>query len=652
MHALISVLWDLGAARRRDPSPCPRGKPASPLDTPQELATIRHVTGNTTGLKQSHRRLLERTFLRRVDPDALISVELGRHLCAASAAVGRQVGVLIDRQGHVEHVFVGDAQRIYLPDVGRARAGLGNRRGLRHVHTVLSTPGLQRDDIADLEKLRLDAVVALKVEADGLPGELEYAYLHMSDARMAVRREPVRSLFALDVDFAALLQALQSEDGRRGAVARSGGRPTAALVGVYASRQEATARMLELRELAQTAGVAIDEEVVQLRRHVDHKYVLGRGKLEETVLRCLDRGCEILIVDHSLTPAQARAIAAISELKVIDRTQLILDIFAQHASTRDGKLQVELAQLKYALPRLTDLDAGLSRLTGGIGGRGPGETKLEINRRRARDRINRLERDIATVSQQRALRRSRRSRSQVPIVSIVGYTNAGKSTLMARLTQSKQLVADKLFATLDATSRRLRFPREREAVLTDTVGFIRELPPDLVRAFRATLEELEEADLLLHVVDASDPDMAHKVGCVVDILGELDLGTIPRLTVLNKADRLEPFIVRGLCERWDAVAVSAVQGDGLEQLVATIAHRLWQAEALDTADAWSPERGRPQLALVPPGDHHDGDEDEDDEGAEGAQAGGMGAGAGTDRAPHDADARTGDTDCGPEAEPV
>ena len=537
---------------------------------------IRHVTGNVAGLKQSQRQLLERTFLRRSPQDALLSVELGRHLAQISCAIGRQVGVLIDRTGNVEHVFVGDAGRIYLPDVGRARAGLGHRRGLRHVHTVLTPDGLHRDDLTDLQKLRLDAVVALEVTPKGEAGRVDYAYLQLASATGAakVHTGAAPNLHQLRLDFAELLEALAQEEGRGTKVREAAAGLRAMLVGVYPRREESVTRLQELRELAATAGVQVDDEVVQLRRHVDSKYVLGKGKLEETVLRCLDVGAELLIFDHDLTPAQARAIAAMSELKVIDRTQLILDIFAQHAQSRDGKLQVELAQLKYNLSRLTDLDAGLSRLTGGIGGRGPGETKLEINRRRARDRITRLEREIATLQKQRGLRRKGRQTGQSPIVSIVGYTNAGKSTLMAKLTQANVLVADQLFATLDATSRRLRLPGGLQVVLTDTVGFIRELPADLVRAFRATLEELEGADLLLHLIDVSDEDAADKVAAVEAILEELDLSTIPRLLVYNKADKVPRFVAKGLSDKTGGVPISAVTGDGLEALLGAIEARL------------------------------------------------------------------------------
>lgn len=539
----------------------------------------RHVTGNVAGLKPSQRQQLERTFLRRCPPGVLVSVELGRHLCQASAATGRQVGALVNRQGHVTHVFVGEAQRIYLPDVGRARAGLGHRRGLRHVHTVFGDGGLHRDDLTDLQKLRLDAVVALQVLGEGEAGAVDYAYLQLGAAGRAgagstTHAERAPNLHRLALDFTELLASLEQEEGRRDKSRAADERPHAMLVGVYPRREMSQVRLGELRELAQTAGVQVDDEVVQLRQQVDGKFVLGRGKLEETVLRCLDVGAELLIFDHDLSPAQARAIAALSELKVIDRTQLILDIFAQHAKSRDGKLQVELAQLKYNLSRLTDLDAGLSRLTGGIGGRGPGETKLEINRRRARDRITRLEQQIAQLSRQRGLRRRARQSGQTPIVSIVGYTNAGKSTLMVQLTRAEVLVADQLFATLDATSRRLRLPQATQVVLTDTVGFIRDLPAALVQAFRATLEELEGADLLLHLIDVSDPDHADKAAAVTKILNELELSTIPRLTVYNKADKIERFVAKSISEQADGVAVSAVTGEGIDALLAAIEARV------------------------------------------------------------------------------
>jgi GTP-binding protein HflX len=282
-----------------------------------------------------------------------------------------------------------------------------------------------------------------------------------------------------------------------------------------------------------------------------------------------------VIFDQDLTPAQARNLAERMELRVIDRTQLILDIFAQRASTRDGKLQVELAQLQYRLPRLAQQDVGLSRLGAGIGGRGPGEQKLEVDRRRVRDRIARLERELKHLRRERAGRRRRRERRGLPVLSIVGYTNAGKSTLLRALTRSETLVEDKMFATLDPASRRLRFPREREVLVTDTVGFIRDLPPELVDAFRATLEELESADVFLHVVDAASPDLERRLAAVRRVLDEIGLATVPEILVFNQVDRLPPGEGRALAARHGAVAVSALQGAGLEELLQRVEDEFW-----------------------------------------------------------------------------
>lgn len=553
----------------------------APITPFRRARPIKKVTGHIGGLKPAQKKRLERTFHKRVSPTAIINPPLAQHIAAISSEIGRQIGVLINRRGQIEFVFVGDAKRIYLPDIGRQRAGVTSLRGLRHIHTVLGEPCLSRDDLADLTKLRFDLVATLGVSPDGQPKALTYAHI-LPDAQAgqteghAVEQTTLRSYNNSTLDFLALVQNLEKELGRQRQHRKANDhRFRAVIVAVYRDRTNAEWRIAELQELAATAGVRIEDVVTQVRPRVDSKFVVGRGKLEEIVLQCLDLDIDLIIFDHNLTPTQARSIASFSELKVIDRTQLILDIFAQHASSRDGKLQVELAQLKYNLPRLTDLDAGLSRLTGGIGGRGPGETKLEINRRRARERVTKLERQIKQLSQQRHLRRNRRQSSRVPIVSVVGYTNAGKSTLLNRLTTSDVMVADQLFATLDPTSRRLRFPREREAIITDTVGFIRDLPPDLIRAFRATLEELEEADLLLHVADISDPMLNHKLEAVQTLIQELSLDQIPQLLILNKTDRVEPLVARALGLKHSAVTVSAHTASGLNNLVDSIAETLW-----------------------------------------------------------------------------
>jgi GTP-binding protein HflX len=301
---------------------------------------------------------------------------------------------------------------------------------------------------------------------------------------------------------------------------------------------------------------------------------VGKGRLRDIVLEGMRRRAEVAVFDIDLKPAQARGFEDATGLKAVDRTQLILDIFAQRAKSRAGKLQVELAQLKYSLPRLTEEDAGLSRLRGGIGGRGPGETVLEVGRRRTRNRIGTLEKRIAGLSKQRSVRRRQRRRSRIPTLSIVGYTNAGKSTLLNALTESSVDSADQMFVTLDPTSRRLRFPRHGDVVLTDTVGFIQGLPPDLLEAFRATLEELSHADLLIHVLDASDPQLDAKICAVEQLLADLQLMHMPCLQVLNKADMVEHAALEAMCKRYECLAVSARKRTGLGELMAAAEERL------------------------------------------------------------------------------
>jgi GTP-binding protein HflX len=312
------------------------------------------------------------------------------------------------------------------------------------------------------------------------------------------------------------------------------------------------------------------DTIVQRRPKLDPRYLVGKGKIEELVIRSLQEGADLILFDQTLQPAQVRAISAATDLKILDRTQLILDIFARRAQSREGKLQVELAQLRYMLPRLTEMDTALSRLTGGIGGRGPGETKLEMDRRRVRDRIARLQNEIQSIRRKRGERRKMRVGRGLPIVTLVGYTNAGKSSLLNRLTESSVAAGSRMFETLDPTSRRLRVPVEREVLLADTVGFIRDLPPELLEAFRATLEEIETSSLILHVVDASEPDYPDRMTAVVEILEGLALGDIPRLVVYNKVDLLTPEVLRELGLEAGSVLVSASTGEGAEALVARI----------------------------------------------------------------------------------
>ncbi len=471
------------------------------------------------------------------------------------------------RNGVVEHVIVGDATRLMLPDIGRLRASPGRFRALRLVHTHLRGEALTHDDLVDLTRLRLDLVAAVLCLPDGGVGDIYWAHLLPENPQGKHWREegPV-ALHRLDVNFGAMIRALEDEFAkvsRSRTVRAKDGR--AVLVHVCDKRKahQVSDSMRELRELARTAGVEVADEVVQVRDQLDPRYVLGKGKLDEVVLRALQRDAEVLIFDRDLAPSQASSIAAVTDLKVIDRTQLILDIFAQRAETRDGKLQVELAQLKYMLPRLGQKDDALSRLTGGIGGRGPGETKLEIAGRRARDRITHLEHQLRELSAQRRQRRSRRAKAGAYGVALIGYTNAGKSTLLNTLTGRGVIAEDKLFSTLDPRTRRLVLPatasddRERQLTVTDTVGFIRDLPKDLVAAFRATFEETADADLLLHIVDASDTRYEDHIETTERLLEALALHEIPRLMVFNKSDAAPPGVAPALARSHDGVCVDA-----------------------------------------------------------------------------------------------
>lgn len=473
-----------------------------------------------------------------------------------------------------------------LPDIGRLRAAEGRFRGLRLVHTHVRGEALTRDDLVDLVRLRLDLVCALQISPRGEVRSLHYAY----NIPAEVGEVPYRDVGPLppgqvDVDVAELMSGLEAEFAKKTRardVQAKDGRAILLHVGDKSERdavRRANDGIRELRELAYTAGVEVVDTIVQVRERIDPKHVLGKGKLDDVIVRAMQLDAQVLIFDRDLTPVQSSAIAKESDLKVLDRTQLILDIFAQRAESKDGKLQVELAQLKYNMPRLAQKDDSLSRLTGGIGGRGPGETKLEIGRRRAKERVSHLEAQLKKLSRQREQRRSKRTRTGVPTIAVVGYTNAGKSTLLNTLTGSDVLAEDKLFATLDTRSRHLKVGwagyGDREVVITDTVGFIRDLPKDLFAAFRATFEEAADADLLLHVVDASDDAKDEHMETTEKVLSELGLDEIPRIVVFNKADILAPFARKLLQKKHpDAVVLSAMDRETTRPLLVRLARQL------------------------------------------------------------------------------
>ncbi|MCG6537403.1 MAG: GTPase HflX, partial [Syntrophales bacterium LBB04] len=407
-------------------------------------------------------------------------------------------------------------KEIMIPGLDGFRSSSTRFKGLRLIHTHLNGEELTTDDLTDLALLRLDLISAVETGEDGLPGYAHTAHLipENPDGRYWLIMEKVRPS-EMHLNFLAFIQALESEFAKKQKTRKVDSTDRAILIRVETSPlADSQGSLDELKELAKSCGVEVFDSIVQYREHIDPRFVLGRGRMSELVIRAMQIGANLLIFDHELQPAQLRSITDFTEMKVVDRTQIILDIFARRAHSREGKLQVELAQLKYLLPRLVTKNTAMSRLTGGIGGRGPGETKLEINRRRARDRIHRLEREMQEIEKAREQRRVKRGKMGLPIISIVGYTNAGKSTLLNTLTESRVFTEDRLFATLDPKSSRLRFPRDTEAIITDTVGFIRDLPRDLFAAFRATLDELHEADVLLHVIDISNPNFENHIGAV------------------------------------------------------------------------------------------------------------------------------------------
>jgi GTPase len=532
---------------------------------------MKPLYGNTGGLKASQLRRLENIYRRRIPPTAVITAELARDLAELSHEIRRQLGLLINRQGRVAFVIVGDPQGIIIPDTEEYRSAPGRLRGLRCVHTHLKPEEpLSRDDLTDLAKLALDLMAVVTLSGDGRPYQIHIGHiLPGAPAHSPCTILPPLAPHQLEFNCLEMIQALERELSQAGESRHTGdGRERALLVSVSTGpKREAIDSLRELEELSLSCGIEVVASQLQQRSRADARFLMGRGKLQELSIFAMQKGVSLLVFDQELNPSQIRSITELIDIKVIDRTQLILDIFAQRAQTREGKRQVELAQLRYLLPRLVTKNTAMSRLTGGIGGRGPGETKLEINRRRVRERITRLEKDLALVRKQRHQRRSRRDRRETPVISIIGYTNAGKSTLLNTLTDSHVLAESRLFATLDPTSRRLRFPRDTEVIITDTVGFIRDLPKELRVAFRATLEELESADLLLHVVDVSNPHFEAHMASVERVLEDLELLQLPRLQVFNKADLVAPDLLPGLKGRLEGVFISAHNAETLIPLI-------------------------------------------------------------------------------------
>ncbi|MBI3582589.1 MAG: GTPase HflX [Nitrospinae bacterium] len=538
------------------------------------------IFGNTTGLKPSDIKKIENIYRRRIPPHDIVTHELARYLTELSSEINRQIGILVDRKGKIDFVIVGSHSEIVIPDLSDYRIGIGRLRGLRCLHTHLDNEPLTKDDLTDLAMLRLDLMSAIEVKEDGLPGRIYTAHL-LSENPEGKMWEllPPAYLSHFQLDALSTIGMVEDEMYRSQRVRTVKEKDRAILVSVTTVGRDTAERFLEeLKELARTDNIDVIDAVIIRPRQFNAKYLMGEGQLRELIIKSLQLGADLIIFNEELTPTQLREIANFTEMHITDRTQLILDIFGRRAFSRDGKVKVELAKLKYMLPRLSVKDDALSRIRGGIGVKGPGETKLEIGRRRVKDRIAHLEKELRTLASERIVRKSKRVKTDMPIISIIGYTNAGKSTLLNALTESHVLVEDKLFATLDPTSRRLRFPMVRqphqEAIISDTVGFISNLPSDLLDSFRSTLEELHDADLLIHIVDISNPAFEEQMKTVEGILFDLKLSEIPRFLVFNKCDRADKETITNFCIRYNAIAISALKMDNIEMLMDRIEQNL------------------------------------------------------------------------------
>ncbi len=553
------------------------------------------VFGNTIGLKSSELKSLEKLYRRKVPPTSIVTHELAKEISRISAEINRQVGILINRKGEIDYVIVGTFNRIEIPELKGYRDHIARLKGLRLIHTHLipnqnkiKTSGLDQDDLLDLAFLRLDLIGALEVKPDGEPGKIHIAHIlpdpEFFKGTLSDQEEKFFHflkpcyVWELKENFLELIKNLEDELEKIKPLKDVDENKDRALLIFVKEPKDLflEEKMKELEELAKTAGVSVVGKVVQKRTSPDPRYVIGKGKLVEVMILAMRNRANLLIFDRELTPSQVRALTELTDLRVIDRTQLILDIFAQRASSREGKIQVEIAQLRYALPRLRAKDDAFSRLTGGIGGRGPGETKLEIDRRRIKDRIAKLEKELDKISQERELRRKRRKKLNFKVVSLIGYTNAGKTTLLNTLAKTEYLAEDKLFATLDPVTKLIKTKRGKVFLLTDTVGFIRDLPEDLKKAFKATLEELYSADILLHIVDISHPDFESHINAVDQILEEMDLLKVPKILVFNKIDLLEskenfsPQWLKNLVLKYNAIPISAKTGINLDLLMEAI----------------------------------------------------------------------------------
>ena len=550
------------------------------------------------GLKKSEIKQLNRLLQQRIPKDKIVTIDLADSVAEMSHATGYPLSVVVNRRGQIVNITVGPPSEVNMPELRGVRVGPGRLCGHRIIHTHLNKTDktdfsgggqISKENLQCLARNRLDLLAQIEVNPGGgfsrSRGEQSKFADAVNIAHLMPGRDSEGKLWkvlpvctarrAQEDNFETLIGSLEDEFRKFApGLPVAEGEERAVLVALISDGTDAWQIEDELDELAQltrTAGATVCERLTQTRPMPDPRFFLGSGKVQELALMVQEMGANLVIVDQELSATQQKTLEDTVGVKVIDRTELILDIFSQRARTREGKLQVELAQLKYLYPRLVGKGLSLSRLGGGIGTRGPGETKLEIDRRRIRDRINFLEKETLRIKTHRDTQRRHRTDDHLPVVALTGYTNAGKSTLLNALTKADVFVEDKLFATLDPTTRRTALPDYSPVLLVDTVGFIKKLPTSLIAAFRATLEEVTVADILLHVVDASHPNVMDQIASVYDVLSELGAIDKPMITVLNKAELVRTEDLRWLVAQVPSpVIISASKRLGLGGLLSRI----------------------------------------------------------------------------------
>ena len=545
------------------------------------------IYGNLKGIRNSVIDELKTFYDIRIEGGSLLNTELAMRMADVTDFINREVSVYLSRSGQVLAVAVGNDQSVELPPV-EGRRGTSRLSGVRCVHTHPNgNPNLSGVDISALKNNRFDAMVAIGVTSPNFSESvLTFGMITGIDDNEQYEVECYGTLTPTEAEgifFPNLVATVERIlDKQSGSASLAQGTERAIIVGMdYGGGASiigwsAEDSLEELKQLADTAGAEVVARFLQKRPKPDPAFFIGRGKVQELALYVQQENVDLCIFDDELSPAQQRNIEQAMGVRVLDRTALILDIFAQRAHTNEGKLQVELAQLQYTLPRIMGKGLSLSRLGGGIGTRGPGETKLEVDRRRIRDRIAYIKGCISKVKNVRTLQRSGRAKASVPTVSLVGYTNAGKSTLLNTLTNSDIYAQDQLFATLDPTTRQLELPNKQQAILTDTVGFIQRLPHQLVAAFQSTLEEVVEADVLLHVIDVSHELYKEQANAVYHVLEELGAKDKTIITVYNKIDKLPEgsALAERLAKEENSICISAKARLNLDGLLALIAENL------------------------------------------------------------------------------